>query len=188
VAATAIEEWTDSLAYVLEQAIDRVPRDTSLLRLRIALAAYRREPTVLHDCLNRIVAADPSWATATFAAKHWRLVPPSDQQPGARVALLSSYTIDPLVPFLECELHRMGARPDIYLAPFNTWVREVMDPSARLRSFSANVVILAVSLDDLVPDLSGVMREGDLTSAGESALARIIDAAEQLTAWSDTVL
>src|SRR5262249_31565894 len=71
-ASTPIEEWTDSLAYVLEQAIDRVPRDTSLLRLRIALAAYRREPTVLHDCLNRIVAADPSWATATFAAKHWR--------------------------------------------------------------------------------------------------------------------
>src|SRR5262249_29647444 len=158
-----IEEWTESLARVLDRAIARVPSHPPLLRLRIALAVHRREYSALDDCVDRIVATDPSWATVAFAAKSLRQLTPPEQKPPARVALLSSYTIDPLAPFLEYEIHRIGARPELYIAPFGTWAREVMDSSARLRTFDPNVVILAVSLDDLVPELSGVLRGDDLS-------------------------
>jgi FkbH-like protein len=183
-----VDAWTDGLVRIVDQVLARSPRHAGLLRLRIGVAVHRQEHAVLDECLDQLVVAEPSWATAAFAAKTRRRALRPAHQTAARIALLSSYTIDPLVPFLENEIHGIGASPEIYVAPFNTWAREVVDPSSRLRAFDPKVAVLAVALDDLVSDLSGPLRGDALRAAGEAALGRLLDAAEQFSAWSGAVL
>ncbi|MQA28697.1 MAG: HAD-IIIC family phosphatase [Luteitalea sp.] len=71
-----------------------------------------------------------------------------------RVALLSSYTIDLLQPYLEVELarHRLGAR--LYVAPFNTAPQELLDPDSGCARHTPDVVFVAQRLEDVCPSLA----------------------------------
>ena len=47
-----------------------------------------------------------------------------------RVALLASFTIEPLLPFLRVEAARHGFAIDVYVGPFNTARQELLEPSS----------------------------------------------------------
>src|SRR5438874_2382013 len=68
-----------------------------------------------------------------------------------RIALLSSYVLDPLIPFLDVECRRAGLSPAFYVTPFNQYTQEVLDPSSGLHSFSPEIVFVALELEDLFP-------------------------------------
>ena len=69
-----------------------------------------------------------------------------------RIALLSSFTIDPLSIYLDIECRLAGLHPEIYVAPFNQYRQEILDTNAKLYGFKPDLVILAVEAQSLLPE------------------------------------
>ena len=71
-----------------------------------------------------------------------------------RAALLASFTIDSLVPYLEVEAARSGFSLDTYVAPFNSIQQELLDPDSGCASHQADVVFILQMLEDICPPLA----------------------------------
>ncbi len=67
-----------------------------------------------------------------------------------KIALLSSFTIDPLVIYLDIKSRLAGLYPEIYVAPFNQYQQEILDENSGLYTFKPDLIILAVQADGLV--------------------------------------
>src|SRR5918996_319181 len=63
-----------------------------------------------------------------------------------RIAMLSSYVIDPLVPFLDVECRRAGLTPAFYTGPFNQYTQEALNPGSGLYAFAPEIVIVVLEL------------------------------------------
>ncbi|MGH7830898.1 MAG: HAD-IIIC family phosphatase, partial [Candidatus Binatia bacterium] len=71
-----------------------------------------------------------------------------------KIALLGSFTLEPLAPVLKaCAL---GSRvlPEIYVGGFNAWRQEILDEESGLRRFQPEITILALRIEELAPDLA----------------------------------
>lgn len=98
-----------------------------------------------------------------------------------RIALLASFTIEPLVPFLRVEAARCGFAADMYVAPFDAVSQELLDPSSGCARHRPNVVFVARLLEDVSPALHDQFLSLDARQvAGEAE--RVI--AETITALS----
>jgi len=97
-----------------------------------------------------------------------------EAQRSVRIALLSSYTIDPLRAWLEVECRNAGLNAQVYVAPFNSWEREMRDPGSALFAFTPDIVFVAAAVDDLIPDLRSSIGQPALTAAGDAALDRVL--------------
>lgn len=69
-----------------------------------------------------------------------------------KVALLSSFTIDPLGTYIDIESRLAGLCPEIYIGPFNQYQQEILDENSKLYAFKPDVVILAVQAESLLGD------------------------------------
>jgi FkbH-like protein len=67
-----------------------------------------------------------------------------------KVALLSSFTIDPLGWYIDIKSRLVGLYPEIYIGPFNQYQQEVLDKDSRLYAFKPDVVILAVQAESML--------------------------------------
>jgi FkbH-like protein len=67
----------------------------------------------------------------------------------ARVALLGSFTLDPLAPVLRVEAARVGLWLDLYVAPYGQYLSELIDPSSGLYRFRPSLTLLAIDADVL---------------------------------------
>ena len=100
-----------------------------------------------------------------------------------RVAVLRSYTVEPVEPILKLRLILDGFQPTFWMGGYNQYVQEIVDPSSGLHAFRPDLVLLMVRLEEVMPDLaqdfgSRLANEWQLrvdTRAGElAALARQI--------------
>ena len=171
------------LATVLHTQLERQPTHPGLLRAAAALAIGAGETDRAHTLLTRLGLADPTPATAAFVSTTRGRLPASAGLQ-TRVALLSSYTVAQLTPFVDLMCRSLGLVPEIYVAPFNSWAREMVDERAGLRGFSPHVTFLSVAVDDLIPGLVGSLTPKELTAAGEEALGRVVAAVQQFRTWS----
>jgi FkbH-like protein len=71
-----------------------------------------------------------------------------------KVALLSSFTIDPLVPFLRVEAARDGFDADVYVSPFNSVNQSLLDPDGACVRHRPDIVFITQLLSDICPPLS----------------------------------
>jgi FkbH-like protein len=71
----------------------------------------------------------------------------------ARVALLGSFTLDPIVPILKARALSCRVLAQTYIGPFNVWQQEVLSEQSGLRRFNPDVIFLALRPEDLAPDL-----------------------------------
>src|SRR5436190_8756407 len=78
-----------------------------------------------------------------------------EQLQPARVALLSSFTVRSLVPYLEVEAARRGFAADVYVGPFNAVTQELLDPESGLHAHKPDVVFIAQQLSEVGPLLVG---------------------------------
>ena len=62
----------------------------------------------------------------------------------ARIALLGSATLDPLVAFLRIEAARAGIWAEVYLAPYGQYVQEMLRPESELYQFGPHATFVAV--------------------------------------------
>lgn len=64
-----------------------------------------------------------------------------------KVALLSSFTIDPLAIYIDIKSRLAQLHPEIYIAPFNQYQQEILDENSKIYSFKPDLIILAVQVD-----------------------------------------
>jgi FkbH-like protein len=129
------------------------------------------------DALRELWQVDPSASTAAYLLRR------RDQMdlPGTevRLAILRSFTLEPVIPFLEAEAFLEDIRPQVRICDFNTYAQELLNPESALYSFTPEVVILAVQARDLLPELWD--RPGELSLEDSAVLVR--RTLEQLQTW-----
>jgi len=70
-----------------------------------------------------------------------------------RLALLRSFTVEPLVPLLRAAAFASGVNLAAQVGDFNAYAQEILNPSSNLYQFKPDAVILAIQTRDLLPDL-----------------------------------
>jgi FkbH-like protein len=70
-----------------------------------------------------------------------------------RLAILRSFTLEPVVPLLRAEAFVGGIDLTIHLGDFNAYPQEILDRSNSMYSFAPETVILAVQTRDVAPEL-----------------------------------
>ena len=69
------------------------------------------------------------------------------------LALMSSFTIDPLAIYLDIDCRLNGLFPEIYIAPFNRYHDEVFNKSSGLYKSQPEVIIFFVRVESLLEEL-----------------------------------
>jgi len=106
------------------------------------------------ESLETIFAAvDRSPSSAAYADAARRLRQVREDWPPVRIALLSSFTIDLLVPYVEVETARAGLAADVYIAPFDTVQQELLGAGSGCLAHRPDVVFVSQLLDDACPPL-----------------------------------
>lgn len=125
----------------------------SLARLYKQLGRYQ---DALAACLD-MTLANPSLRTTLVAASFLDDMANSLPEPGPnqaiKVALLGNATLDHLGSYLKVELNRIGLRPQLYIASFDQYTQEILDPESGLYAFGPDLVILAVHASRIFPTL-----------------------------------
>ena len=112
---------------------------------------------------------EPGSATAAFVAS--RLDQLRDKLPLTKfkLAILRSFTVEPIVPLLRAEAFAYGIDLEIHVGDFNTYVQEIVDAGCSLYRFAPNAVILAVRAEDVAPDLTRGFADLSPEAAREAA-------------------
>jgi FkbH-like protein/non-ribosomal peptide synthase protein (TIGR01720 family) len=79
----------------------------------------------------------------------WQQLSRQPQQADLRIALLASFTIDPLVPFLGVALANAGVQADIWVAPFNQVEVQCLDQHSATARFEPQLVVVYPRLEEL---------------------------------------
>jgi FkbH-like protein len=181
------EQWDGPVAAALGHILSREPRSAPLLRILADRAVSANDAVTAHTLLTRLGQADRTPGTVGHVLRRRQAIAPVSAPP-VRVALLSSFTIDPLVPYLDLEARALGLDPIIRVAPFNSWTQEMLVPGGGLGAFEPEIAFLAAALDDLVPELTGAPSPESLAVAGAAAIERVLFAAERFRSWSGAPL
>ena len=171
----------------IRELLKRDGADADGLRLLYRLLRSAGRPAEAHATLDRLVGVDPSSATATFAHRERSKLGETGGRP-VRIALMSSYVIEPLVPFLDVECRRAGLAPEFYVAPLNQYTQEALNPASGLYAFAPEIVFVALDVEDLFPAVNGVPSTEDLARGREEIGARIAALVRELHARSNALI
>src|SRR6202140_5476101 len=70
-----------------------------------------------------------------------------------KLAILRSFTVEPIVPLLRAEAFAYGIDLEVHVGDFNTYVQDMLDSQSTLYRFAPNAVVLAVRADQAAPEL-----------------------------------
>lgn len=121
------------------------------------------------ESIEELLAFGPPEAAARSLAAYWR----RERSPAAahfvagafekllervhlqdcRLAILRSFTVEPLIPLLRASGFSAGLHLRVHLSDYNVYVQEIIDPQSRLYGFRPDVVILALQTSDVAPQL-----------------------------------
>jgi len=96
------------------------------------------------------------------------------------LALMSSFTIDPLAIYLDIDCRLNGLFPEIYIAPFNRYHDEVLNKSSGLYKSQPGVILFFVRVESLLEELFRVNYTQINKEQLQTELDRIIRDIEQL--------
>ncbi len=138
-------------------------------RNQITAAIEGREYLRALGLMRELFNAAPTVANAQFALKqsasireHLALVP-------CRLAILRSFTVEPVVPILRALALFHGIDLTVQVGAFNAYNKELLDPQSELYGFGPDVLILATQTRDVLPELWN--NDSDLSAADSEALA-----------------
>ena len=69
-----------------------------------------------------------------------------------RVALLRSYTVEPIEPLLKLRLLTERFRPTFFVGAYNQYVQEIVNPASPLHEFRPDLLLLLIRIEELMPD------------------------------------
>src|SRR6266852_9392016 len=95
-----------------------------------------------------------------------------------KLAILRSFTVEPIVPLLRSEAFAYGIDLEVHVGDFNTYVQDMLDSQSSLYRFAPDAVALAVRSDQAAPEL---WRDfADLApEAAQQAAERVVRGYEQ---------
>ncbi len=107
-----------------------------------------------------------------------------------RVALLSSFTIDPLAIYLDIKSRLILLHPEIYIAPFNQYQQEILDENSKLYIFNPELIILAVQAEDLINEnfYSAYVKLPDVDQLQTEIINRFQDLLSTLLVKTDAIV
>jgi FkbH-like protein len=70
-----------------------------------------------------------------------------------KLAILRSFTVEPIVPLLRAEAFAYGIDLEIHVGDFNTYMQDMLDGESSLYRFAPDAVVLAVRTDQAAPEL-----------------------------------
>jgi FkbH-like protein len=92
-------------------------------------------------------------ATAAFLVNRYEKLRGKIALFSSRVAVLRSFTVEPVVPLLRAEAFLHGIDLTVQMGDFNAYVQEILDPGSSLYRFEPDVIVVAVRTPDLAPEL-----------------------------------
>ena len=103
--------------------------------------------------LGQLWTEDPTPATASFVVSRFDRLRGRVALLPFRVAILRSFTVEPVVPVLRAEAAVNGIELAVHVGDFNAYVPEILAQEGDLYRFDPMLVILAVQTRDAAPEL-----------------------------------
>ena len=138
--------------------------------------------------MSAAISADPTTATCHVVAEAIeRLDAKAAGLPEIQIAILATFTAEPLATLLAARASSSGIVVRPYVAPFDGWMHEILDEGSAMRRRSPDVVVLALTLDTLAPSLVtgflGLDEAGVARLVADTAAA-IEGAVDRLRSWT----
>jgi len=149
------------------------------LRNQIDEQLQKREMRPAFEGLRKLWRLNPSSATAAYILNCREQFGDAIPQKHLKVAILRSFTVEPLIAFLKAEAFLHGIDLNVRVGEFNAYSQEILDPASILYSESADAVILAIQTRDIAPQLWN--EASHLTAQESQALVQNVLA--QLDSW-----
>ncbi len=115
----------------------------------IAAGDHERAAKALRELWRR----EPGSATASFVSSRLDQLREKLQLSRFKLAILRSFTVEPIVPLVRAEAFAYGIDVEIHVGDFNTYVQDIVDAGSSLYRFAPDAVVLAVRTEDVAPDL-----------------------------------
>lgn len=126
-----------------------------------------------HALLGQLWREAPNSATAGFVAKRFSAISEQLSCARSRVAIVRSFTVEPVVPMLRAAAGVSGIDLSVHVGEFNAYAQELLDPQSELYAFEPDVVFLAVQTREVVPELWSEL--ADLSAAQiEDSVERVV--------------
>jgi FkbH-like protein len=120
-----------------------------------------------------------SSAAASFVVSRYEKIREAFGLQPHRVAILRSFTVEPVVPLLRAAGFAAGLDLSVHVGEFNAYVQEIVDGGSALYGFAPDTAILAVDSRDVAPRL---WRDWSGLSAAE-ARSEIEGTVERFRNW-----
>ena len=133
------------------------------LRAAVDDAIQKEQEGRVTAILEELLREAPSIASAQFVVDKMRKAGVRKPRVRMRLAILRSFTVEPVVPMLKAAAILNGLDLDFWVGGFNSYAQEMLDPDSDLYKFEPDVVLLALQTRDLVPELWD--RPGELDTA-----------------------
>ena len=104
--------------------------------------------------------------------------------PSLKIALLCSFNLDALTPYLVEALERIGIWGEVWIGPFGQMAQEILDPASELYRFEPDLVVIIPAVEDFLVSLFG--RPGLIPDRDAQQL--VASRLDELRAWLETVL
>jgi FkbH-like protein len=112
--------------------------------------------------LRELWTNEKSPAAAAFVVSRFERLRPQLGLLPYRVAVLRSFTVEPMVPLFRATAFIGGFDLSVHLSDFNAYPQEILDPGSSLYRFKPDAAILAVQSRDLAPELWNEFGDLDL--------------------------
>lgn len=96
---------------------------------------------------------DPASATASFVTSRLEALRGHVALAKFRLAILRSFTVEPIVPLVRAEAFAYGIDLELYVGDFNTYIQDILDGQSSLYRFAPDALVLAVRADQAAPEL-----------------------------------
>ncbi|MEZ0263619.1 MAG: HAD-IIIC family phosphatase [Phycisphaerae bacterium] len=101
--------------------------------------------------LGRLWAAAPTPATAPFVVSRFDRLRGQVPLVPCRLAVLRSFTVEPLVPLVKAQALVGGIDLEARLGDFDTVTQEVIDPASWVYGFAPTAIVIATQARDVAP-------------------------------------
>lgn len=167
------DENVEQAKQVMMSALDVDPGCLSAIRLLYELTVKDGKCEDADRWLARMAEVDQSYTAVSYVHKE-RQRNSAGQGHGVRIALLSSYVLDWLVPYLDLECRKAGLIPKFYQAPFNQYTQQVLNSESDLYRFKPEVIFVALGLEDVWPQIAVAWKEEEFTRAREAITDQVL--------------
>src|SRR5580765_3862681 len=135
--------------------------ETGEFRKNVDRAIAAGDPQAAGRMLGSAWFAEPGTALAGFVASRYERIAGSLGMLRQRLAILRSFTVEPLLPLLKSGAYSAGIALETHVGEFNSYAQEMLDIDSALYRFSPDIVIRAVQSRDVAPDIWYGESEGE---------------------------